>query len=308
MSARIVSVFGATGQQGSAVVKALLKDGTFSPRAIARNPNSEAAKALTSQGVEVVQGDAQDKASLVQALKGSEAVFAMTAPIIPPGPTTHPPNEWSAGKNIVDAAQEVGVKFLIWTGMPSIARISDGKYTQCLHYDQKEQVEKYLQASNIPNVSLHLGGFLENLWKFGNLRKTETGFDLTIPVFKPGERQAFTWVDRDVPQSVLAVLKSYTDPAKLAKINGGVFPIVNACIPYSELAERIGKTLGVPVTYTTIPATGHPFMDEMFSAHVEYSGLFTSTPVPNPGLAELGVKLGTIDEFLEQEVKQRFSA
>lgn len=98
-SQRIVAVFGATGLQGfeiisrhtqypisdalyiynlgSAVVDALLKDGSFVPRAISRDPESEASKKLKACGVEVVKGDPVDKASLVSALRGSEAVFAV---------------------------------------------------------------------------------------------------------------------------------------------------------------------------------------------------------------------------------------
>jgi uncharacterized protein YbjT (DUF2867 family) len=59
------------------VVDALLKDGSFVPRAISRDPESEASKKLKARGVEVVKGDPVDKASLVSALRGSEAVFAV---------------------------------------------------------------------------------------------------------------------------------------------------------------------------------------------------------------------------------------
>lgn len=59
------------------MVDALLKDGSFVPRAISRDPESEASKKLKARGVEVVKGDPVDKASLVSALRGSEAVFAV---------------------------------------------------------------------------------------------------------------------------------------------------------------------------------------------------------------------------------------
>jgi uncharacterized protein YbjT (DUF2867 family) len=62
---------------GSAVARALLKEGTFAPRAITRNPESAAALKLKAEGIEVVRGDALDKASLVAALRGSEAVFGV---------------------------------------------------------------------------------------------------------------------------------------------------------------------------------------------------------------------------------------
>lgn len=44
-----------------------------------------------------------------------------------------------------------------------------------------------------------------------------------------------------------------------------------------------------------------------YAALAEYSGLYTATPVPNPDLAALGVKFGTVEEFLETEVKPRFA-
>lgn len=56
---------------------ALLVDGTFTPRAITPNLDSEASKTLRVRGVEVVKGDLQDKESLVRALQGSEVVFGV---------------------------------------------------------------------------------------------------------------------------------------------------------------------------------------------------------------------------------------
>ncbi|KAJ7214051.1 hypothetical protein GGX14DRAFT_618203 [Mycena pura] len=305
MSPRIVSVFGATGLQGSAVVRALLKDGTFTPRAITRDTQSEASKKLKAQGVEVVKADSLDKASLERALRGSEAVFAVTVPLLPLKADGEGPNELVQGKNMVDAAKEVGVKFFVWTGMPSISKISNGKYTNCLHYDQKAEVEEYLKSSGLQNATIYLGAFLENYYmKFNALKKTDTGFDAAIPQYKVGDREAFTWVERDVPAAALALLKNYTDPSK--NISGKSYPVVNACISHSELAERTGRALGVDVTFTTAPPTGMAAMDEMFAAHAEYSGLYTATPVPNPDLVALGVKFGTVEEWLEAEVKPRF--
>ncbi|KAJ7133490.1 hypothetical protein C8R44DRAFT_698104 [Mycena epipterygia] len=303
-SPRIVSVFGATGLQGSAVVNALLKDGTFTPRAISRNPESEAALKLKERGVKVVKGDSLDKASLISALRGSEAVFAVTVPMFPIKAEGEGPNELVQGKNMVDAATEVGVKFFIFTSLPSIDKISGGKYKNVRHYDQKAFVEEYLKSSGLANASLLFGGFLENFWKFGVLKKTATGFNISVPYYSPTDRQAFSWVTRDVPAATLALLKNYTDPAK--NISGKSYPMVNANIPYPELAALTGKALGVEVTFTTAPPRGIPEMDEMFAAQAEYSGFYTATPVPNPDLVALGVKFGTIEEFLEVEVKPRF--
>ena len=67
---KIIAVVGATGQQGSGLVKAILADpsGGFAARAITRNPNSDKAKELARLGAEVVAGDVDDEASLTKAM------------------------------------------------------------------------------------------------------------------------------------------------------------------------------------------------------------------------------------------------
>ena len=60
---KIILVAGATGQQGGAVARNLLKDG-WKVRALVRDPKKDAAQALAKQGAELVQGDLNDSASL----------------------------------------------------------------------------------------------------------------------------------------------------------------------------------------------------------------------------------------------------
>ncbi|KAJ7490657.1 hypothetical protein FB451DRAFT_1552296 [Mycena latifolia] len=289
-STRIVAVFGATGLQGSAVVEALLKDGTFTPRAISRDPESEASLELKARGVEVVKGDSGDKAGLVDALRGSEAVFGVTLPV---------------GKNMVDAAKEARVRFFVFSSLPSLKRLSGGKYKNVTAYDDKEEIEEYLKASGIANASLHLGGFLENFWTRNTLKKMPTGFNISIPKYSPTSpsRQAFTWVGHDVAESALALLKNYTDPSK--SVSGKSYPVVTAEMPYPNLAAMTAKALGVEVTFTSIASSGIPMLDEMFEAHAELNGLYTATPVPNPDLVALGAKFGTMEEFMEEHVVQQ---
>ena len=62
-SDKTVLVTGATGRQGGAVIRHMLPNG-WKLRALTRNSDSYAAKELTRQGVEVVQGDLEDPSSL----------------------------------------------------------------------------------------------------------------------------------------------------------------------------------------------------------------------------------------------------
>lgn len=54
--AKVISVFGATGKQGGAVVRNLLQSNQWQVRAITRDPSKEAAKALEKLGAKVVKG------------------------------------------------------------------------------------------------------------------------------------------------------------------------------------------------------------------------------------------------------------
>ena len=72
---RIATVFLATGVQGTSAVQALIKDGTFTPRAVTRNANSDAARALAALGAEVVEATYDDKEAIKRAVTGAECVF-----------------------------------------------------------------------------------------------------------------------------------------------------------------------------------------------------------------------------------------
>ncbi|KAJ7604305.1 NmrA-like domain-containing protein [Mycena polygramma] len=112
----IITIFGATGTQGSAVLEAVLADGKYTPRAVSRSLDSDGSKALIAKGVEVVVGNLFDKESLKKAIHGSEAVFGVTNfwdPTVFSGDDATGKGEIMQGKNLVDAAKEAGVKFFI---------------------------------------------------------------------------------------------------------------------------------------------------------------------------------------------------
>jgi uncharacterized protein YbjT (DUF2867 family) len=55
----VVAVVGATGRQGSAVVRDLLQDG-WQVRALTRNPSSDATQALQALGAEIHHANTED--------------------------------------------------------------------------------------------------------------------------------------------------------------------------------------------------------------------------------------------------------
>jgi len=77
MSDRIL-VTGATGLQGGAVARHLLKLGKPEVRCLTRRPDSEASKTFKQLGADVVKADFDDPASLKPVRKGCTGVFGVT--------------------------------------------------------------------------------------------------------------------------------------------------------------------------------------------------------------------------------------
>jgi uncharacterized protein YbjT (DUF2867 family) len=100
-----VLVTGATGQQGSAVARALLSEGT-PVRALVRDPQSARASAIEEVGATLVVGDLNDKDSLIAAASGARAVFSIQTPD-PADPGSD--SEMLQGRNLVEAAQAADV-------------------------------------------------------------------------------------------------------------------------------------------------------------------------------------------------------
>ncbi len=73
---KTVLVTGATGRQGGAVVRHMLPKG-WKLRALTRNSSSHAAQELARQGVEVVQGDLEDVASLERASRSVYGIYSV---------------------------------------------------------------------------------------------------------------------------------------------------------------------------------------------------------------------------------------
>jgi len=98
-----VLVSGATGKQGGAVARALLKRG-IPVRALVRDPASPGAKALTELGATLQVADLYDPASLLPAMDGVRAVFSVQTP-----DPAHERSERLHGRNLVAAAVRAGV-------------------------------------------------------------------------------------------------------------------------------------------------------------------------------------------------------
>ncbi|GAP84338.1 hypothetical protein SAMD00023353_0701530 [Rosellinia necatrix] len=178
---RIITVFGATGNQGGAIVKKFLNDPklntTWAVRGVTRDISKESAKKLAAQSVEVVAADLNDKSSLVKAIAGSDTVFGVT-------------NYWEKldmkleeqqGRNIADAAKETGVKHLIWSSLLNITKLSNGKLSRVYHFDSKAHVEEYVRSLGIPATFFMPGFYMPNI-PGGMLSKQGENWVFGLPI------------------------------------------------------------------------------------------------------------------------------
>ncbi|KAK4177823.1 NmrA-like family-domain-containing protein [Triangularia setosa] len=183
-SKNIITVFGATGIQGGSVADIFLHDQKLSSdwtvRAVTRDIAKESAKKLRKQGAEVIAADLNDKSTLIKAMDGAAAVFAVTNY----GEKWDMKLEIQQGKNLVDAAKEAGVQHFIWSSLLNIAKLSDGKLPNVYHFDSKALVEDYAREVGIPATFLLAGSYMSNLpgSAFRRDPQADNAWILSLPV------------------------------------------------------------------------------------------------------------------------------
>jgi uncharacterized protein YbjT (DUF2867 family) len=112
-------VVGATGTQGGATAKELIKAG-HGVRFLTRNQSSGNANELIALGAEAVVGDLGDKSFLDNVLSGVAGVFS-----IPPLDGSLIDRQEEYAKNLADAAKANGVRSFIHTSVPQTADYHD---------------------------------------------------------------------------------------------------------------------------------------------------------------------------------------
>lgn len=230
------AVLGATGQQGGAVVDALLDAGA-AVRAVVRDPSSGRARALAGRGVDVVAGDLDDLDSLVAAFDGAAGAFLMTTFAGPDGTD----GEVRRGRTAADAVARAGVPAVVYSSVGAAER-----HTEIPHFESKRRVEEHL-SQLVPGARfVRPTFFMENL--AGQLADPggDGPFVLRLPL--PAAVPLQVVAVRDIGRVAAAVL---LDPDTLG---GEAVEIAGDELPPAQLAERIGEHLSRPARYEELPA------------------------------------------------------
>lgn len=228
-----VLVTGATGQQGGAVARALLDRG-HTVRALTRNPDSDAARALTAAGAEIFAGDFNDPATLAMAAEGVDTAYLVSTPF-----EAGPEAETRQGIAAVDAVKQAGIGHVIFSSVAS----ADQK-TGIPHFDSKYEIEQHLAASGLNHTIVAPVWFMENLvasWMVDALR------DGKLAVAMPENRSLQQIAVEDIGAFVASLVE------RRETVFGKRFDIAGDELTGVRAAEVLSEAVGRPFTYQAVP-------------------------------------------------------
>jgi len=264
---KVIAVMGATGAQGGGLIRAILadKDSPFAVRAITRDVNSEAAKALAKQGVEVVAANVDDVASLEKAFAGAYGAFLVTFF------WAHMSGEREAteAKNLATACKAAGIKHAVWSTLEDTRQwlpitdarmpVLQGKYN-VPHFDAKGEANALFTQLGVPTTFLNTSFYWENFIYFGAGPKPgpDGTLTLTLPM---GDKKLPGIASGDIGKAANAIFKD-------ASMIGKTISIAGEHLTGEQMAAAMSKAFGKPVRYQAVPPDvyrgfGFPGADEM---------------------------------------------
>ncbi len=227
-----VLVMGATGNQGRAVMEALLEKG-HQVRALTRGSDAQAAEPLKAMGAEVVVGDYDDQRSLEQAASGVDAIFAMTTP------AEGVEVEVRQGKAVADAAKATAVAHLVYSSAANADR-----QTKIPHFDSKYEVEQRLRELDVPWTVVGPAFFMNNVLFPWNVSDLKAGL---LRQALPPDRKLLQISPRDVGRFAALVIEQ-RDPFVGRRIDIGADELSGR-----EMAAALSRASGRQIEYAEQP-------------------------------------------------------
>jgi uncharacterized protein YbjT (DUF2867 family) len=279
---KIIAVTGATGAQGGGLVRAILADpaGGFVARAITRKVDSDKAKALKAQGVEVVAGDMDDEKGLERAFAGAYGLYGVT------NFWEHfsGEKEFQQASNIAHAAKAAGVQHVVWSTFEDTRKwvpLGDdrmptlqGKY-KVAHFDAKAEADEVFKTLGVPTTFFLTTFYWENLIYLGmGPKKGPDGkYALTYAM---GDAKLTGIAAEDIGKSAYGIFK------KGKELIGKTVGVAGDHVSIADMAKILGRALGIEVAYNKVSAAtfrsfGFPGADDignMFQIYDEFEKPF----------------------------------
>ena len=233
MNTKMILITGATGQQGGAVARHLLKKPGFAVRALTRDSTKPAARALAQAGAEVVRGDLDDPASVSRALEGVWGAFSVQNFV-----ETGFDREIRQGKLLTDAARTAGVQHLVYTSV-----VSADRKTGLPHFESKWQIEQHIHQRGVPYTILRPAFFMQNWYSF--MREPILNGTLPLPLSPQTTLQQISVEDI----GAIAAM-AFQNPTKWA---GRTLELAGDELTMQRIAETLSRFVGRTVKYVQVP-------------------------------------------------------
>ncbi|GKT51457.1 NmrA-like family domain-containing protein 1 [Colletotrichum spaethianum] len=296
MSQRTIFVSGATGTVGGAVARNLLSEG-IAVRALARDPDSPAAKALSALGASIIQGDYDDDTALTKAMSGVAGAFLNLTP-------NFVDHTWelTTAKRIMAAARQAGATHFIYSSSfavqaPELLKHWDPNSFIAKVLLSKQAIEKEVRKAGFSNWTiLRPGHFAANYLvplaaKFPELVNdgrfvTALRPENKVPMVDPNDIGRFA-------------LAAFQDPGKF---NAEEVAISSELLTVDDIMAKLARATGrdIKAVYLSdeeveAQKAGNPFIGGQLAARdIDQFADVEKTQ-------SWGVPLGTFDEFLERE-------
>ncbi|MBL7765520.1 MAG: NmrA/HSCARG family protein [Chitinophagaceae bacterium] len=247
MEKKIIAVVGATGLQGKGVVNALKKNGTFTVRAVTRNPDK-----YNGNADEVVLGDLTNLDSLANAFKDAYGVFVVTN-------FWEGANELEQGKIAVEAAKKSNVAHFIWSTLPNVEAISKGKF-EVPHFTGKAMVDELVKTAGFSYYTFVQPPFyFQNLTgQLGAQPQQDGSLGWTLPI-DPAKKAIHM---SDINDLGKVVTGAFLNPEKVGK--GSYLSLATTLSSFNDIIETF-KAQGKVYSFNQVPV-------EVFSSFFEGAG------------------------------------
>jgi uncharacterized protein YbjT (DUF2867 family) len=279
--ARTILITGATGKQGGATLHNLLGKG-FRLRAMTRKPDGEQARSLANDGVEIVEGDLNDAASLKKAVAGVWGVYAVQ-------------NTWEAGvtleeeqgKRMAEVSRAAGVEHFVYASVGSAHR-----ETGIPHFDNKSRVEDTIRSLGFPStVIIRPVFFMENL-----LSPWFLNGDKLVSTLDPATRLQMVAVEDIGVFGALAFTRA-------AELNRRELDIAGDAVTLPEAASTLSRVFAQPIQYHRIPLEDVRKNSEDFAMMLDwFDRVGYDANIPELE-REFGVKMLSLEAWARKQVR-----
>jgi uncharacterized protein YbjT (DUF2867 family) len=249
---RIIAVVGATGAQGSGLVRAILSDtnGGFAARAITRDAKSDKAKELAKAGVEVVAADVDNLESLRRAFQGAYGAYCVTFY------WAHfsPEKEMAEAKAMATAARDSRLQHVIWSTLEDTRQwvpLSDNRMPTLMgnykvpHFDAKGEANRFFTDLGVPTTFLLTSFYWDNFIHFGmGPKKGPDGkLAITLPM---GDKKLPGIAAEDIGRCAYGIFKRGRD------LIGKTVGVAGEHLTGAQMAGALSRALGKGVAYNAV--------------------------------------------------------